>query len=203
MPQHLQRTESDAHPPDRKKKPAERTNRSAGFFAGASRDAFVGRDANSKVLKDFHAWTRVVKRRQGLNPVLCKSRADGVAAARHAFGIAAWHRKLLAGTRLTRTAKIFFGKRFRASDAIVQHVNGASTIGSRHNRADRRRIPRTALAGGPCCHALPPRLERRTSGQDSRQRDRDLLIIRAARDPFAHPPALRKDAQRAHAARHP
>jgi hypothetical protein len=52
----------DAHPPDRKKKPAERTKRSAGFFAGASRDAFVGRDADSKVLTDFHVWGRVVKR---------------------------------------------------------------------------------------------------------------------------------------------
>lgn len=45
--------------------------------------------------------------------------------------------------------------------------------------------------------------KRQVPGHDSRQRDRDLLKIRVARDPFAHPPALRKDAHRAHAARYP
>lgn len=184
-----------AHPPDRKKKPAHRTRRCAGFFAGAPirHLCLDQREFQTAYRLSWHvhlvklrAFRRTSIARAG--PAVAATRRNSgqprgngrrALAMRYAEGTFVSERPAWLFPRLSCSALL-------CGTSLVHHP-----VRTPHDRAAARGEDECAR---PATNDSPAR-------SATRQTDRLLLTIAARTDTIAHPPALRKDAHRAHAAR--
>ena len=184
-----------AHPPDRKKKPAHRTRRCAGFFAGAPirHLCLDQREFQTAYRLSWHV--HLVKLRAFRRTSIARG-GPAVAAMRRRSrrhrrdGKRALAIRYADGTFITDRRAWTFPQpscpALLCGTSLVHHP-----VRMPHDRAAARGQGESAwLAANDSPSRLAPR-----------QTDRLLLTIAARTDTIAHPPALRKDAHRAHAAR--